>query len=165
MQALVRMVTAFLALCLAGHSFAQTDRQPKPGEAIPGFETMLLTGKTLSAADLRGKPVLVMFWATWCPLCRKEMPGIQALHERYRERGLQVLAISIDAERIEVDEFWKDHRYSFPVAMRTPRHSEVFGITRYPPRFFLIDRQGVLRYQKTGAVVMEQLADEIDALL
>jgi peroxiredoxin len=139
--------------------------QPKIGETIPGFDTMLLDGKTLSAESLKGKPVLVMFWATWCPICRKEMPDLQAFYERYRDKGFTVLALSIDAEQIEVDEFWKDHRYTISVGMRTPRHSELFGVTKYPPRFFLIDRQGVLRYQKNGAVVMEQLEEEIAALL
>jgi hypothetical protein len=76
-----------------------------------------------------------------------------------------VLAVSIDAERLEVDEFLREHRYSFPVAMRSERHSALFGVTRTPPRFFLVDRQGVLRFKHLGEIPLDRLDAQIQPLL
>jgi peroxiredoxin len=150
-----------LLFLLAGAAQAQ----PAVGDPIPAFDTQLLDGRTLSAKSLAGKPVLVVFWATWCPICRKELPELQKLYDRHKAAGFEILALSIDAERIEVDEFWLDHRYSFPVAMRTPRHSEIFGVTRAPPRFFLIARDGRLALRHFGAIGYEQLEAALKPLL
>lgn len=152
-------------VCLWFALTAPVRAEPQVGDAVPGFDTVLLDGKTFSAADLKGKPVLVMFWATWCPICRKEMPGLQKLFAEYRARGFVILALSIDAERIEVEEFWKDYDYDFPVAMRVQRHNEIFGVTRATPRFFLIDRGGVLRFAHRGAVPMDTLEARLKPLL
>jgi peroxiredoxin len=139
--------------------------QPAVGDPIPAFDAQLLSGKTLSAKALAGRPVLVVFWATWCPVCRKELPELQKLYDRHKAAGFEIVALSIDAERIEVDEFWLDHRYTFPVAMRTPRHSEIFGVTRAPPRFFLIGRDGRLALRHFGAIGYEQLEAALKPLL
>lgn len=150
-----------LLLFLASPAHAEVQVE----DAVPAFDTVLLDKTTLTASALKGKPVLVVFWATWCPICRKELPELQALYAKYRARGFVILALSIDAERIEVDEFWQDHDYDFPVAMRTPRHSEIFGVTRAPPRFFLIDRGGVLRFKHHGAVPIDKLEGQLKPLL
>lgn len=135
------------------------------GQAVPAFDTTLLEDKRLPAAELKGKAVLVVFWATWCPTCRKELPQLQKLYERHRSKGFEILALSIDAENIEVEEFWKDHGYRFPVAMRAPEHSKVFGAIKGPPTFFLIDRQGTLRFTHRGELGMDKLEAQVAPLL
>lgn len=153
-----------LLACLA--AFALGARaEPQVGDPIPGFDTQLLDGRTLAAADLAGRPLLVVFWATWCPVCQKEMPLLDALHKRYRARGFEILAVSIDAERLEVDEFRREHRVGFPVAMRSARHSEIFGITKTPPRFFLVDRRGRLAFRHLGELGRERLEEQIARVL
>lgn len=152
-----------LLLCLAAG--AARAQQPAIGDKVPAFDTLLLGGGTLSAKALAGRPVLVVFWATWCPTCRKELPELQKLYERHRAAGFELLALSIDAGQIEVEEFWQDHRYTFPVAMRTPRHAEIFGPTRAPPRFFLIGRDGTLTLRHAGAISNEQLEAALKPLL
>lgn len=155
-----------LGLALALGLFAQAVRaDPEPGKPIPAFDSLLLDGRTLKGEQLAGKPLLVVFWATWCPVCRKELPQLEQIYRRHKGRGLEILAVSIDAERLEVDEFWRDHEYTFPVAMRTERHSAVFGITKTPPRFFLIDRQGVLRFKHLGEVAPDKLEAQLRPLL
>lgn len=138
---------------------------PAVGNNIPAFDTLLLGGSSLSGKALAGRPVLVVFWATWCPTCRKELPELQKLYAKHKAAGFEILALSIDAERLEVDEFWQDHRYTFPVAMRTARHSEIFGPTRAPPRFFLIGRDGRLALRHIGAISYEQLETALKPLL
>jgi peroxiredoxin len=155
-----------LGLCLALTMLALAVRaDAEMGKPLPAFDSVLLDGGTLRGEQLAGKPVLVVFWATWCPVCRKELPQIEKLYQRHRARGFEVLAISIDAERLEVDEFLREHKYSFPVAMRSERHSQLFGITKTPPRLFLIDRQGVLRFKHLGEISLDRLDAQLQPLL
>jgi len=135
------------------------------GKPVPAFDSLLLDGSTLKGGDLAGKPTLVVFWATWCPTCRKELPQLEQLYQRHKAAGFQILAVSIDAERLEVDEFWRDHPYTFPVTMRSDRHSAIFGPTKTPPRFFLIDRQGTLRFRHLGEIAIDRLEAQLRPLL
>jgi thiol-disulfide isomerase/thioredoxin len=139
--------------------------EPDVGKALAPFDTLLLDGTMLKADELAGKAVLVVFWATWCPTCRKELPQLEQLYRRHKAKGFEILAVSIDAERLEVDEFWRDHRYTLPVAMRTDRHSAIFGATKTPPRFFLIDRQGTLRFKHQGEIAVDKLEVQLKPLL
>lgn len=158
---MLRKLLFISAICFAAAAQAQL----KVGQPVPAFETRLLDGKALSAAALKGKVVLVVFWATWCPTCRKELPQLQKLYERHSGKGFEILALSIDAESIEAEEFWKDHDYRFSVAMRTPEHSNVFGAIKGPPTFFLVDRQSTLRFTHRGELGMGKLEAQVAPLL
>ncbi|MBA3903270.1 MAG: alkyl hydroperoxide reductase [Rhodocyclaceae bacterium] len=159
----VKWLKLFLATAMLAAAAAHAE--VRIGRPVPAFDTLLLDGKKLAAADLKGRPVLVVFWATWCPTCRKELPQLQKLYERHRGKGFEIVALSIDAESIEVEEFWKDHGYRFPVAMRTPEHSKVFGVIKGPPTFFLIDRQGALRFTHRGELGIGRLEAQVSPLL
>lgn len=152
-----------LVFCLACAGVAQA--QLRVGATVPAFDTRLLDGRTLSAVALQGKAVLVVFWATWCPTCRKELPQLQALHEKYRGRGFEILALSIDADAFTVGEFWKDHDYALPVAMRAPAHAQVFGPIKAIPALYLIDRRGVLRFTRIGGTGHDELEAQLLPLL
>jgi thiol-disulfide isomerase/thioredoxin len=82
----------------------------------PEFTLKDLSGKNWSFADLRGKVVMVNFWATWCPPCRKEMPDLETLYERFGAKGLVVLGIS-DEEAAKVEPFIRERKISFPVLL------------------------------------------------
>src|SRR5262249_58494104 len=84
----------------------------------PDFTLSTLSGASLSGADLRGKVVLLNFWATWCVPCRKEMPSIEALYQRYKDRGLEVVAISLDkGSTTVVEAFVKEVGVTYRVAL------------------------------------------------
>jgi len=102
-----------------------------------------LQGKVWRLQDLRGKVVMVNFWATWCPPCRKEMPDIQALYDKYKEEGLVVLAIS-DEDASKVQPFIAEKRISYPVLLdpKSKVH-EAFRIQGIP-KTFIYDRDGKL---------------------
>lgn len=111
-----------------------------------GFSLAGLDGKTYSLAGLRGKVVLVNFWATWCPPCRKEMPDLEKLYESLGPQGFVVLAIS-DEDRPTVEKFLQGKGYTFPILLDPGReiHKEfqVEGI----PRSIVYDREGKLAAQ------------------
>lgn len=158
---LLRFLSLLAVLCLAFPAQAQVSI----GQAVPPFDTKLLDGKTFSAQALKGKAVLVVFWATWCPSCQKELPELQALYDKHRGRGFEILAISVDADRFTVEEFWKDHDYTFPVAMRAPAHTQAFGPVKATPTLYLIDRKGVLRMARIGGLGKDKLEAQLLPLL
>ena len=102
-----------------------------------------LAGRQHALADYRGKVVLVNFWATWCPPCRKEMPDLATLHSEFGPRGLVILAIS-DEELAKVEPFVKQHSYPFPMLLDPGRKVHtLFGVDGIP-KSFIYDRDGKL---------------------
>lgn len=124
------------------------------GAPVPAYAAASLAGDSVSLAALRGKVVLLNVWATWCHPCRDEIPELQALHERYAPRGLELVGISVDTESADdaIREFMRDFRMTYPV-WRDPgeRVSAQFHVVGVPATF-LIDREGVLRWRKTGPI-------------
>jgi thiol-disulfide isomerase/thioredoxin len=108
---MLRRCLLFLSLAAVGLAgcdpHAASPAQPKQpviaagviGSRLPDFSVKDLQGHSLSSADLRGKVVLLDFWATWCQPCKKEMPGYQKLADRYRARGLVVIGFKFDTMR------------------------------------------------------------------
>ncbi len=108
-----------------------------------GFTLTGLDGKTYSLAALRGHVVLLNFWATWCPPCRKEMPDMEKLYQRFQSKGLIVLAVS-DEERETVANFEAKQKYSFPILLDPDRKvNDAFDVGGIP-KSFLFDREGKL---------------------
>jgi peroxiredoxin len=129
------------------------DRPPSPAVLFeaPDFTLSTLSGISLSWAELRGKVVLLNFWATWCVPCRKEMPAIEALYQRYKDRGLEVVAISLDkGSTTVVEAFVKEVGVTYRVALdpswATARTYGVRGL----PATFLIDRAGNVVMRELG---------------
>ncbi|MFQ5521441.1 MAG: TlpA family protein disulfide reductase [Candidatus Methylomirabilia bacterium] len=125
--------------------------KPARVQAAPAFTVSMPTGAPLKLADYKGNIVLINFWATWCPPCRAEMPAMERLYRRFKERGFTIVAISIDAEGGPiVTPFLKKHELTFPVGldpeMAVAELYRVQGI----PRSFLIDRKGNLVGQAIG---------------
>jgi len=105
------------------------------------FTLVNLKGKKVTLSDLRGKIVLVNFWATWCPPCRKEMPDLQALYDKYKDQGFVVLSIS-DEEGAKVTPFIKERQISYPVMLDPGRKVHALYQVEGIPKSFVYDRDG-----------------------
>lgn len=120
-----------------------------------------LQGKAWHLQDLRGKVVLVNFWATWCPPCRKEMPDLDALYNRFKDRGFVVLAIS-DEEAAKVSPFISERKISYPVLLDPGRKVNDAFIVEGIPKSFVYDRSGKMVAQsidmRTRSQFLEMLA-------
>lgn len=102
-----------------------------------------LQGKTWHMRELKGKVVLVNFWATWCPPCRKEMPDLQALYDKYKDQGFVVLSIS-DEEAAKVSPFITERNISYPVLLDPGRKVNDAFVVEGIPKSFVYDREGEL---------------------
>ena len=121
------------------------------------FSLKDLTGKTWKLSDLRGKVVVVNFWATWCPPCRKEMPDLQALYDRFAAQNILILAIS-DEESGKVQPFIREHGLTFPVLLDPGRKANKAFVVVGIPKTFVFDRVGILVAQSIDMRTRGQFA-------
>lgn len=147
---------------------------PRVGYTAPNFALPALDGGQLELQQFRGRPVLLNFWATWCPPCREEMPILEQLYRERREQGFVVLAVSIDEPAFvnEVGPYIQrgspqTGAYTFPVALDTKRQvAEQYKLLGLPVSFF-IDRDGIIREMQLGGMnrqlVLEKLRTILDA--
>jgi len=127
-------------------------------ERITWSDITLADGRVLPASELKGKTVVVEFWATWCPFCKKQNPHIQKLHESWRGRGLTVLTFSIDKSAAAVLDYQRAHAYTFPVAMAGTQSEAWFGKRKTLPEVFVVDRQGRIVHAEGGEMFEEDVA-------
>lgn len=160
-----RVLAAALAVALT----ACGEGVPAPvvvGKEAPAYEAKTIDGAPASLAALRGRPVLLNVWATWCGPCEKEMPDLQRLHERAGPRGLVIVGVSIDqpGEAQAVRDFAREKGVTFPI-WHDPedRFSSTFRVIGVPTTF-LIAPDGTLLWRHTGPVRADdpQLAALID---
>jgi len=118
--------------------------------AAPAFVARDLDGREISTASLRGKVVLLNFWATWCPPCRAEIPDLVALQEKYRDQ-LQIIGISEDEGGPEVvRRFVAQHQMNYPVVMTTPELERKFPGIGALPTSFVLDREARVVQKHVG---------------
>jgi peroxiredoxin len=138
-----------------------------PPTSAPVFTVPSAEGRSLSLTDSRGSVVLLNFWATWCPPCREEMPSMERLYQRYRDRGFTVLAVSIDRNVAAVAPFVKEFQLTFPIGLDPESAVTRLYRVRALPTTVLIDRSGQVVAGAAGARTWDSPAAHavIDALL
>src|SRR6266436_1759643 len=124
----------------------------------PEFALKDLSGKTWTFSDLGGKVVIVNFWATWCPPCRKEMPDLETLYGRFGSKGLVVLGIS-DEEAAKVEPFVRERKVSFPVLLDPGRKVNEMFVVEGIPKSFVYDRDGKLVAQSIDMRTQKQFLE------
>ena len=95
-----------------------------------------LAGKPITLSHYKGQPVILVFWATWCPYCKKLLPGIARLHRKYAVKGLKVIAVNIK-EDWKPDVYWKNHGYEFEAVLKGDQIAEGYGIKGTPGIVFI----------------------------
>ena len=131
---------------------------PRIGDASPRFTLAALDGSSVTIPDdLRGRPVVVHFWADWCPYCVQEMPALELLYREYRKNGLTVYAVNVGQNVDAALAFAKRVGVSYPVLLdpdgRTAKQYHVLGL----PRTFFLDRDGRIKHKLLGEASNEML--------
>ncbi|MBR4843874.1 MAG: TlpA family protein disulfide reductase [Alistipes sp.] len=131
------------------------------GDMAPDFTVEMLDGSKVTLSELRGKVVLVGFWATWCPPCRQELSHMQKdVIDRFAGKELVVLPISRGEKRQTVEEYIAKMGYTFPIGLDGDQSIYKKYATNYIPRSFVVGRDGKVVYVAVG--YDEQIAKEID---
>jgi len=124
-------------------------RMPDPSPA-PYFTVMNPEGRKIGMNDLKGKLVLLNFWATWCPPCRLEMPSMEKLYREYKGKGLEVVAMNFMEGLEPINKFLKENKFSFTVLLDSDaKVSERYGVHALPVTF-LIGRKGNMLVRSIG---------------
>lgn len=166
---ILRQVSGPVSLCalglwlLAGTALAGG---VKAGDAFPDLAGFKLEGKLPEA--IKGKVVLVDFWASWCEPCKQSFPAMEELHQRYGSQGLVIIAINVDENRSDMEAFLKKNVATFAVVRDSNQKLvEKAGLATMPSSF-LLDREGKVRFVHTGfrgAETKKKYEEEIASLL
>lgn len=121
-----------------------------------------LSGKPISLSDYQGKPTLLVFWATWCPYCKKLLPGIARLNDKYESKGLKVLAVNIK-EDWKPEVYWRNHEYQFETVLEGDDVAKLYGISGTPGIVFIAPSGkvlGVKQFSDPEHPLLERFAKE-----
>jgi cytochrome c biogenesis protein CcmG/thiol:disulfide interchange protein DsbE len=159
----VAAIVAFLTVSL-GRPSGSVDT-PIVGRPAPAFDLRTLDGRRVSLADLRGSPMVLNFWASWCIPCREEAPLLTSADATYRSNGLRILGVIYQDSSENASDFMARYGQTYPGLLdpdgRTAIDYGVFGI----PETFFIDRTGVVRSRQVGPLTEADLRRQIDAVL
>jgi peroxiredoxin/HAMP domain-containing protein len=136
----------------------------KVGQVAPDFSVEMLDGRVIKLSELRGKVVMVCFWATWCPPCRQEMAHLQeGVIDHFAGEKFVVLPISRGEQREVVEKFITDMGYTFGVGLDSDRAIYDLYASNYIPRTFIVNKQGKVVYRNAG--YDETIAQEVNAAI
>ena len=137
-------VVAALAVCISARA------EVKPGEKSPDFAAKTFAGSDLRLSSLRGKVVLLDFWASWCEPCKKELPLLAKMAPRLKSRGIEIVAVNIDEDKQKALDFLRTHGLALTVVADTGK--AIVGRWEPPkmPSSFAIDKAGVVRAVNGG---------------
>lgn len=155
----LRITAATLALL----AFAPLAATARPA---PSFSVKTLEGKPLRLAELRNKPVIVDFWATWCGPCRASMPHLSSMQTRYEKQGLTVIGMSVDDGGPQrVRKFANQLGVKFTLAMANDEILDAYGPIRSIPTTFFINRKGDIIRRVVGYIDGETMEDYVKEIL
>jgi len=143
------LMAAGLVLLAALLIPARRSAPPRPGQPVPDF-SFTWQGRTYKLRELRGRVVVLNFWATWCSPCATEMPALERLHQALGEKGVYVLGISADEEAAAYEKFLRDNQLTFPTYRDAERKIATLYGTYMFPETFIIDPQGRLVQKVVG---------------
>lgn len=162
MKALLPLFCILLLAACGGEPPARLNT----GDAAPAFKTVRLDGSAIDfPAAFAGRPVVLRFWADWCKFCEPEMRLIDTVRQRYKDRGLEVLAVNAGQDQATVDAFMKKLGVGYPAALdENSKIAKSYGVVGLPTTF-LIDGQGMVRGKIVGEADEAMFERHVQALL
>ena len=141
----------------SGNEYAESLKRKFTNDVAPDFQLETPDGRKVKLSDYKGKVVLLNFWATWCQPCAQEMPHLIGLYDKYKDRGVEVLAISIDekTDHLKVAPYAKDRKLNFTV-LYDEGMEKAYSIDGLPTSV-IIDKQGIIRYRVGGFYYKNEL--------
>jgi cytochrome c biogenesis protein CcmG, thiol:disulfide interchange protein DsbE len=133
---------------------------PTIGHPAPDFTLTGLDGKTFTLSELRGQPVVLNFWATWCPPCRAEMPELQAASERL-DGEVAIIGVNQGENAQQVSGFVQPLGFTFPMPLDESMGVSRQYLVRNLPTTFFIDRDGIIRHAQVGPLTEATLAQRL----
>jgi peroxiredoxin len=138
------------------------------GRAAPDFLLRGPDGVTLRLSDLQGRPVIVNFWATWCPTCRSEMPDVVKTYDAQRATGLQIVGVNLRESDGRVADYAREHGASFPMVVdrsgEVARTWRIGGPNQGVPSTYFIDSTGVVRKVIFGLLTPKNISEGLDII-
>ncbi len=148
----------------AGNAPSNLEVAPTRGSLAPDFTLFNLDGEQIALCELRGHPILINLWATWCGPCRFEMPLFQDRFERYADQGFLVLAVDFDERANVVEAFRDELGLTFEILLDPGGEiQELYRNRAYPSSFF-VDVNGVIQEQHIGSMTEGQLDKNLAAI-
>ncbi|WP_197039141.1 peroxiredoxin family protein [Guyparkeria halophila] len=137
------------------------------GLPLDGVTVQDRDGQPVELASIKGKPTLITFWATTCPGCVKEIPHIQALHDKYAERGVNVVGLAMSYDPLDqINKMVEERDMTYTIWQdKDGRGAEVFGPVRVTPTTFVLDAQARIEFQKIGVFDVDRVERTLDGLL
>ncbi|MFL6560870.1 MAG: redoxin domain-containing protein [Bacillus sp. (in: firmicutes)] len=127
------------------------------GAKAPDFELKTLTGENVKLSDLKGKKVMLNFWATWCPPCKAEMPAMEQFSKK-DGKDIVILAVNIDPQ-LDVQGFVDENKITFPIPLDTDdKVNETYQVLTIPTTYF-IDTKGIIQNKYSGSMTLDVMKD------
>lgn len=151
---ITKIKLTFLAVALFLMTFAQDNNDLTSkivaGDNMPTFIAQTLSGKTINTDELQGRPVLLIFFATWCEPCVKELPHIEELRQQYRNDELAILCVGREHSLTDLEQFNKKYNFTFDIAADPDRKIYALFAEKDIPRNYVIGKNGKVVYKSVG---------------
>jgi peroxiredoxin len=157
-------LAAALAVAACSNAGGGGNQTAQVGSQAPSFTDPLVSGGSLSMSELAGKPVMLDFFATWCPPCNAEAPEVENAYHKYAPRGLQIVGVDVQENAAKAKLFVTEHRLTYPAVVDSGTLSDDYQINGMPVTVF-IDKTGIIRKIQVGQMTQAQIDQDIQAVM
>jgi peroxiredoxin len=163
------IVLAFVLLIggyAVGHSLFVSTSVLKAGDKPPEFKLLDTAGNVHDSSEYRGKALIINFWGTFCPPCRDEMPALQNVYDKWKDKGVQLIGINLSEDKLSVESFARQVGAKFPILLDRNRQTEKkFGLKQYPTTFFVRADGTIEDVLIGGPLTEEQIEGHIEKIM